>query len=292
MIEFVSKDPIDKGFSVDKKFRLRDCQGEEYLLRIAPMECSQRRKQDYEYTLRFLPLGIPMCEPLEFGTCDEGVYTLQKWIKGINLQELLPTLSCDRQYTYGVEAGRTLNRLHKLPEPKNVDSWELVFRQKAEEMIARYHKSPVQFSGDQVLIEFIRKNIHCVAGRPRVYLHGDYHVGNIMLGNDGRLYIIDFSSGICGDPWKDFGCISVSAEESPAFASGMIDGYFDGEIPAQFWKLLAIYTCCQSLFFFTSSRRIQNLNCRKKILSQAENVLCWYDKMRIAVPVWYRPFPT
>lgn len=289
MMEFVSKSPIHKGLSVDKKFRIRDRQGDEYLLRISPMEYCQRRRQDHDYTLRFLPLGIPMCEPLEFGICDEGAYSLQRWIEGIDLQELLPVLTYDRQYALGVEAGRTLNWLHKLPVPNHLDSWEPVFRQKAEGIIRRYQKSAFQFSKAQILIDFIQKNIHCVAGRPRVYLHGDYHVGNLMLGEDNKLYVIDFSSDICCDPWKDFGCIPISACEFPGFACGLIAGYFDGDIPARFWMLLAVYTCYQILCFFTPTRRIQDLSYQQNILSLAENVLQWYDNMHLAVPTWYRP---
>ena len=26
--------------------------------------------------------GVPMCQPIEFGTCDEGVYSIQSWIDG------------------------------------------------------------------------------------------------------------------------------------------------------------------------------------------------------------------
>lgn len=288
-MEFISKSPIHKGFSFDNKFRVRDHQGNEYLLRIAPMECYQSRLQDYEYTLRFLPLGLPMCEPVEFGLCNEGVYSLQKWIEAIDLQEFLPSLSYDGRYTYGVEAGKTLNQLHRLPASQHLDSWEPVFCKKAEELIWRYLKAPVQFSKLQILINFIRENTRYMAGHPRVYLHGDYHVGNLMLGGSGKLYNIDFSSGICCDPWMDFGCIAVSASEWPGFACGMIDGYFDGDIPAKFWVLLAVYTCYQLLRFFKSSRRIQNLNCQRKVLSLCENMLHWYDNMHLTIPTWYRP---
>ena len=291
MMEFISREPIHKGFSIDKKFRVRDRQGHEYLLRIAPMERYQRRKQDYEYTLRFLPLGIPMCEPLELGICNEGVYSIQRWIDGIDLHELIPFLSYDEQYSHGMEAGRALKQLHKLPAPKHLDSWEAVFRRKTDTIIEYYQKSIIQFPNAQILINFIQENIHCVAGRPRAYLHGDYHIGNLMLGVDNKLYIIDFSSGICCDPWEDFGCIPISAYESPSFASGMIDGYFDKEIPELFWKLLALYTCCQILSFFTSStQRIQNKNYQQRIISLAENVLQWYDNMMLGVPTWYQSF--
>ena len=289
MMDFVSKRPIYKGLSVDQKFRVRDCYGEEYLLRIAPMECYQRRKQDYDYTRRFLSLGIPMCQPLEFGICDEGVYSIQRWIEGVDLQEFLPLLSYDRQYACGIEAGRALNRLHNLPVPEHLDNWELVFRQETEAIIEHYLKSTLQFPNAPILLDFIQKNIDYVTNRPRVYLHGDYHVGNLIHGDNDTLYIIDFSSGICSDPWKDFGCIPVSASKFPGFASGMIDGYFDGEIPAQFWMLLAVYTCCQTLNFFTSLRRIQNLKYQQNILTLAENMLHWYDNMHFAIPTWYQP---
>lgn len=32
-------------------------------------------------------LGIPMCQSIEFGTCDEGVYSLQSWIDGKDAEE-------------------------------------------------------------------------------------------------------------------------------------------------------------------------------------------------------------
>ena len=50
--------------------------------------------------------------------------------------------------------------------------------------------------------------------------------------------LIDLSFG---DPWEEFNRIVWSAQVSTPFASGMIDGYFDNEVPDLFWKLLALY---------------------------------------------------
>lgn len=38
-------------------------------------------------------LGVSMCKPIEFGRCDEGVYTVQTWVNGKDAEEIIPFLS-------------------------------------------------------------------------------------------------------------------------------------------------------------------------------------------------------
>ena len=47
--------------------------------------------------------------------------------------------------------------------------------------------------------------------------------------------------------WEEFNRIVWCAQAAPAFASGMVDGYFDGDVPMEFWKLLALYICSNTL---------------------------------------------
>lgn len=290
MMKFVSEEPIYKGLSTDKKFRAMDLRGKAYLLRIAPIDRYEQRKRDYEYTRQFLPLNVPMCEPLAFGIRNGEVYSIQKWIEGTDLQEVLPTFSPERQYAWGAEAGRTLRQMHRLPTPARLEAWEVVFRQKVDTLLEDYQNAVFRFPHEQVLIDCILQKTPCATGRPRAYLHGDYHVGNLMLGKDGTLYAIDFTSGVCCDPWMDFGSIAVSVRTSPAFACGLIDGYFDEVVPESFWDCLALYTCFRVLSYFTvSSRRIWDERYRKQILALAEDVLRWHCNMTLAVPTWYQP---
>ena len=32
-------------------------------------------------------LGVPMCKPITFGTSDEGVFSIQTWIDGVDAEE-------------------------------------------------------------------------------------------------------------------------------------------------------------------------------------------------------------
>ena len=66
----------------------------------------------------------------------------------------------------------------------------------------------------------------------------------------------------------------------------MVDGYFGGNIPMEFWKLLALYICSDTLGSLPwaipfGERQIQVMR------KQATQVLEWYDGMKNVVPIWY-----
>ena len=52
-----------------------------------------------------------------------------------------------------------------------------------------------------------------------------------MIGNDKQLYIIDFNRNDFGYPWEEFNRIVWCAQATPLFATGMVNGYFDNDVP-------------------------------------------------------------
>ena len=94
---FVSRQPILKGYSKDQKYCVTDDRGRKFLLRISPLEQYAQKKRQYDFMCQAAALGIPMCRPLEFGTSDEGVYSLQTWIDGGDAREIVPCLPAPEQ---------------------------------------------------------------------------------------------------------------------------------------------------------------------------------------------------
>ena len=285
--KIVSRVPIRKGWSGDRKFRAETASGEVYLLRIADMDRRHRKEREYQKMLEVAALGIPMCLPLEFGLCDEGVYTIHSWIHGNDAEEAVMAMAPDRQYAYGLDAGRILAKIHTLPAPSDVPNWEARFNTKIDRKIAMYKTCEVKYDCDaEAFLKYIAENRHLLKNRPQTYQHGDYHIGNMMIDRNGILTIIDFDRDDYGDPWEEFNRIVWCAQAAPAFASGMVDGYFGGEIPREFWKLLALYIASNTLsslpwalpFGEDEIRVMQN---------QATQVLRWYDGMKNTVPTWY-----
>ena len=62
-----------------------------------------------------------------------------------------------------------------------------------------------------------------------------------MIDVSRKLKIIDFDRYDYGDPWEDMKSITWDVQMSPLFASGRIDGYFDGAVQLDFWRLLSLY---------------------------------------------------
>ena len=284
--DFVSKTTVEKGWSGDKKYCAVTADGTKYLLRVSPIEQYERKKSEFELMQRVAALGVPMCEALEFGTCDEGVYSVQTWIEGRDAEELLPELSEEAQYRYGYESGKILQKIHSIPAPEGIEDWEVYFNRKADRKIEMYEECPLKYENGHAFIEYINANRHLLQGRPRTYQHGDYHVGNMMIDKSGKLFIIDFNRNDFGDPWEEFNRIVWCAQAAPAFASGMVDGYFDGNVPMAFWKLLALYISSNTLGSLPWAIPFGEAEITT-MRNQAAQVLAWYDEMQNVVPTWY-----
>ena len=272
-MNFVTKEPINKGWSNDKKYCVTDENGTRYLFRVS--DSAQYDAKQYEFNMmkQVAFLGVPMCQPIEFGTCEEGVYSIQSWIDGVDAEQVMSDYSDTEQYVYGLEAGRILRKIHSIPAPAAQEDWEIRFNRKMDYKIKKY-------------CNYINANRYLLKDRPQVYQHGDYHIGNMMIGRDGKLYIVDFNRNDFGDPWEEFNRIVWCAQKSTIFASGMVNGYFDNNVPIEFWRLLALYISSNTLssVYWAIPFGQDEVN---TMLNQAKEVLSWYDNMRNPVPAWY-----
>lgn len=278
--------PIEKGWSEDKKYRVTDVRGVSYLLRITPPARYEVRKALYEMLLKVSELGISMCRPVEFGTCPDGVYALHSWVDGEDLEVVLPSLNEGEHRALGVRSGEMLKEIHSIPAPDAQEDWALRFNRKIDAKIKMHRDCPLKFEGADHMIDYINANRGLLEGRPQCFQHGDYHVGNMML-SAGELTIIDFDRFDFGDPWEEFNRIVWCAQASPAFASGMVDGYFGGRPPEEFWRLLALYISSNTLSSVPWAISFGQAEI-DTMLAQASEVLEWYDGMRTYLPAWYR----
>lgn len=285
-LTYISKEPIDKGWSGDKKYCITDKSGTQYLLRISDMARYEAKQSEFNRMKQVAALGVPMCTPVEFGTCEEGVYSIQKWIEGVNADSVITTLPENQQYAYGLDAGQMLRMIHSIPAPETQEAWEIRFNRKMDLKIQKYRECPIKYENGQAFIDYINENRHLLKDRPQVYQHGDYHIGNMMIDTAGKLNIIDFDRNDYGDPWEEFNRIVWCAQKSPLFASGMVKGYFEGEVPLAFWKLLALYISSNTLssVYWAIPYGQQQVD---TMLNQAREVLSWYDNMRKPVPDWF-----
>lgn len=287
----IKKESITKGWSEDKKYCVTTMNGTKYLLRISPPTQYETKKLLFSSMEQIAALDIPMCLPIEFGTCDDGVYSIQSWIDGEDLETILPLssetlLSEAEQYALGLQAGKIAKKIHTVPVPQPQEEWAISFNREIDMKIQEYHMCGLHFEGDAHIFAYIEKNRHLLKNRPQCFLLSDYNVMNMMYENGG-LKIIDFERYNIGDPWNEFNCIVWSAMASPHFATGQINGYFDGEPPIEFFKLLAIYILILEMSLISSWAVTSEFG-RNVTLKLSQDVLKWFDNMQNPVPTWYQ----
>lgn len=279
----ISRTPVLGGWTADRKYRAEAAEGTRFFLRIAAPERAERLRKVFRLQSLAAELDIPMARPLECGSCPEGFYTLETWIEGEDARAVIPGRTESQLYADGLSAGRLLRRLHAIPTPEDLPDWGERFNAKIDRKVAEYLACPLKYEHDEPLLAGVAKNRELLAGRPQCFQHGDFHVGNFLYQN-GRLTVIDFDRCGFGDPWEDFKKITWCATAAPALARGQVDGYFDGDVPEEFWRLLLLYTCETQLGSLPWAIPYGEAEVRV-MRDQTKQILTWYKGG--IVPSWY-----
>lgn len=285
-------EPINKGWSNDQKYYIQTVDGRELLLRVSDILQYENKKQDFEAIKQLDNLEVLIPHPVDFGICNNGqsVYSLLTWIKGRDAEYILPEMNSKEQYQLGVKAGKILKIMHQVPAAKNQISWSERFNRKINRNIADYEACGIRLKGADKIIEYIENNRYLLDSRPQCFQHGDYHVGNMIVTKSGELGVIDFNRLDYGDPWEEFNRITWCADVSAVFASGRINGYFDYDVPALFFRLMALYIASNQLSSIPWAIKFGHEEV-STMLRQAENILKWYNGFETCIPKWYIPNP-
>lgn len=283
----VSRSPVEAGWSGDRKYKAITADGTAWFLRISPMHKYENLRLQFSHMEQVQALGVRICAPVELGTCQEGVYTLLQWVEGRDAEGVLPTLDEKTQYAYGLEAGRMLKAMHTLPAPIAVEPWAERYQRKLDSKLKIYEQCPLKYEKGSLYLELLQRDRHLIKDRPQVWCHGDYHCGNMMFDDQMRLTVIDFDREDIEDPWYEFNRIIWDIRAGGDYASGVIDGYFDGNVPEEFWQILRLYLAHNVIFSLSWALGFGAAEV-DIALKNTELVLECYDDFRKTVPGWYR----
>ena len=272
---------VEKGWSGERKYFVQTDAGR-FLLRIS----DKPQAEVYAAMSRAAATGIPMAQPVAFGSCQAGEYLLLTWVDGESADSTLPALPRQEQYRLGRQAGESLRRLHSIPAPKGQEAWQTRFNRKIDRKIAQYEAYGLRYENDAPVLAYLAEHRSLLKNRPQSFQHGDYHCGNMIL-SGGQLSVIDFHRLDYGDPWEEFSRIVWCAAVSPDFAAGRVDGYFEDEVPEDFWPLLALYIASNTLSSLPWAIPFGDGEIRT-MRAQMADIMNWYENMTNPVPAWYR----
>jgi aminoglycoside phosphotransferase (APT) family kinase protein len=285
---WINVELVSKGWSTDLKYHIIDDSGRELLLRISEGDEFNRRKRDYERILRLSGLGILMSMPVEFGFCCDKkyVYMLLTWVMGKDAEEELGKVDRTEQYRLGIQAGHTLRIIHSAEGSLDDGTWIGHYGKKIDRVLELYNRCPTKLRYGGVVIDFIRSNIFRLEGREITLQHGDYHVGSFIITENNQLGIIDFNRSSYGDPWEEYDRFVFTWRTSIPFAVGQIDGYFNRDVPENFFEIMSLYNATNMLASIPWAIPFGDSEVQA-MLKNCDLVFDCYDGFQSFVPKWY-----
>lgn len=280
---------IDKGWSQDGKYYIKNNVGQEFLLRVSDISNFQDKQKEYENLCKISKTNIKMSMPISFGVCSNNklVYSLLTWINGNDAELVLPKLSVKEQYELGMKSGKILKEIHNIPAPESQQKWKDRFNYKIERNIKNYNNCGIVIPHADKIIQYINDNRYLLKDRQQTIQHGDFHVGNIIINENKEIWIIDFNRYDFGDPWEEFNRIVFSLNISVPFVVGQINGYFNNNIPDKFFKLMALYIACNALSSVSWAIPFGQTEV-ETMLNNINDMLEYYDYFNTFIPKWYK----
>ena len=277
---------IQKGYSEEKKYKVKA--DKNYFLKISPLSFTKKKDLEVKYISALeKEIKFPKLVEMKFET--NSILSLYEWIDGVDIRDYASKLTGEELYQYGMQAGVFLKKIHSISIEEASVNWQKYYIKKSMKKIHSFRKLNENFAKIEMFIDFIQSHQFLLKDRPISLCHGDYHVGNMMIELETKkLVIIDFGSLEIGDPMEEFNRMIWTAQLSEDFATGFVNGYFDGEkIPDIFWKLMAYYMACDivgSIPWAVNYGNDQLIT----MLERAKLVLDWFNDFERMIPKFYK----
>ncbi len=286
LLENYSEQLISKGYSEEMKYKVKA--DKKYFLKVSPLSFTKKKDLEVKYISALeKEIKFPKLVEMKFET--NSILSLYEWIDGVDIRDYASKLTGKELYQYGMQAGAFLKKIHSLSIEESSVNWQEYYIQKSKKKIHSFRKLNKNFAEIEMFIDFIQSHQSLLKDRPISLCHGDYHVGNMMIELETKkLVIIDFGSLEIGDPIKEFNRMIWNAQLSEEFATGFVNGYFEGEkIPDIFWKLMAYYMACDVVGSIPWAINFGD-NQLEIMLKRAKLVLDWFDDFKRVIPKFYK----
>ena len=273
-----------------------------YLLSAADMDLYGRRFIQYYYWRDIAHVDVNMPKILHKNCQDDHlgnskILCVFTYVEGTPVREYLLHADNGEAYRMGVAFGEMMRKIHSVEVDivgHHVSPWMNSYRFNYKQIVSEYRPHPAT----DRMFEFYEKNLDLLkkhsstthytykdgvgkTDRLLAFISNEFILQNLVVTDDGKPGIKNYSNIRVGDFFYEFRFLSAFALCNEYFASGIVDGYFDGKIPEDFFGILKFYTCEYVISEFGKSLD-------ENIVNQISE---YYDHMDAEIPKWYKNIP-
>ena len=285
---------LNSGYSKDEKYHIITYTNDNLLLRISDVKLYEKKIKEFEFIKSLNKLDFEMSKAIEIGKCNNGknVYMILTWIEGESLDKVITSFDKKTQYRLGTEAGKILFSIHN--QKYNINTQEELKDDIIKDIITKLNiyveNKDIRIKDDIEVINFINDNMFDILNLPATYIHGDFHLGNLIYTKNKKIGVIDFNRVKISDRFEAFYKNDLfNVPKSIPFSCGFIDGYFNYSIPDYFWKINSIYVAFSSMNTIRWSIKFGKEHV-EKMQNRCINIFKEYNYFKEYIPKWYIDF--
>ncbi|PKR77602.1 hypothetical protein CEY16_06595 [Halalkalibacillus sediminis] len=281
--EYKTAHKINKGFSHDEKWVIDD----RYLLRIFGDVSSEQLEEQALLIQKAVNNGASIPNVHELGMYQSKPYMILDYLQGKNAEEVLPVMSGQEQYQAGLDTGRGLQKLHASPVDQPVASWESKWNKRVYRLAPDFESIFKNSPRHLKVLDFIYDQLYLMKDRPQRIQHYDFHPSNVIFNNNRFEGIIDMQKIKLADPYHElYKTEYFTLPISVSFARGIFDGYHDGSVPADFWKLHRLYAAIHIVSAEVWAHNVA-IDQKETFRRYTERTLNEWDDFQLDIPKWY-----
>ena len=289
--DFKTITKLTSGYSSDEKYHIITNDDTHLLLRISDISLYDKKLKEFEFIKKVNNLDFEMSKTIEMGKCNnnKNVYMLLSWIEGESLDNIISTLDENTQYKLGIEASKILFSIHN--QNYNINTSNNIKESIIKNMINKLNMyidaENIRVNNDIDAINYINNNMFDILNLPPTYIHGDFHMGNLVYTKDKKIGVIDFNRFKISDRFEDFYKNDLfNVPKSIPFSCGFIDGYFSNSVPDYFWKINSVYVAFSSMNTIRWAQKFGKEHV-EKMRKRCINIFKEYNCFKEYIPKWY-----
>ena len=276
-IEFVKKNKLKLNKISEKEFILEN-KNEKYILNLFP--CGKFSKINKIFDcLNNLSENFPNITYSDIGILnDKYCYRIIPFI--IDEKN---NLNDENAYNVGFKIGKFIFEYHKSFQGCDCGRWNKHYNYRINKFLHKYGLGQFRGNFDYVLLDFLDRNRYCLKDRICTTIIGINGLDDIKITKDGKFQIIEEYKILRSDSYFEFRNMNLYFNNSNLL-TGIVDGYFNNNVPRMFFKLLGVYTIIENLYdIFVEDTEIDDEIVNEKIMKINDI----YDGFSSIYPIWY-----
>lgn len=212
---------------------------------------------------------------------NDTYIVLVEWIDG----KLIKECGTEDSYLLGKlvgEAAKTIRKVHN----KKMTQQEITISLNDVEKMFEKNKDLLESDYYEVIKKYVVENYHYLNGRKQTVIHGDLHLHNILNTANG-ISFIDIDDCRFGDPYMDLIYASnlIKSKSECTLYYTFLMGYFENEIPQEFWIIVNIYSIYKALHIMRCEKEYTS---NHKPIYSLDGFLKQHETMTSHVPIWFK----